>query len=905
MDIDCNKFKDVNGIQELKSTDINNKSISYFSKGLNNFKKKMSNGDIEKRQRQNSIEDYSKESMLKMLSPSNTDPIEIQPYKSENSYNTSLLSPQESENINVTSLTGGTCSSCPEMLSYSMIIDDKHQDEKHTPVENLLSVSPRQTFQWIPDDKVTNCYACNSEFTFWLRKHHCRVCGRTFCYSCSSNRHKIPNNVACSKNTSQIKQIADSYLYQGYIRVCDYCYTKIQRLEKLDKYIKVFEQIDLDIEDYQIMTQNYNVWVNKLINLQHQQRNINLFKSYNLPFNGKYGIQTDIKLWSQISKFFLSAFRGIQYYLPTHKFGPLDEKLLWNNRKHIYNHSKYAVQLIKCFMNDKNKLDQILDLYENNIKSKKTCWDLMCSRNCKSHINCEDLLTLWRQDLTNTRLRFFLVKYFNTIDDYEFLAYLPIIIEKIIYDTDTNPIIQTFILNKIDNNLYLTNQVYWNLKMASLNRKNGKIYSDFLSKLIMGLNVDLFNSIIEGENLVTMLQSIPKDLTKEDDIKNFIKIKSISRKVRNPIDLQHSCTISAPNIIVKTSYERPIIVSFEQPTSHTNVTKPLHKSDIDIEDDDDSDFITDNKVTIKRLLYKAEDIRKDLLIMNLIRLVHKIIRDELKLDTKTVTYDIIPTSHNTGIIEMVDNCETIANIRDNKKLSILNHIMNHNQHVSVEELRKNFMYSCATYCITTYLLGIGDRHLDNILVTKQGQLFHVDYSYILGEEPKPLTKPRMRICPEMIDALGGANSEEFKHFCELCTLMYNCLRRHVNLFINIMTFLAELDPPVSRHPSYFSIDNNTTTERIVSELLDRFVPGEGYQQAKIQIYNVIGTSSAPYHQYHHAFIDFFHHHQQEKTINQLLNTTYTSAVSYINYLYDIVSYYVSDSKDESDPAHNN
>lgn len=70
----------------------------------------------------------------------------------------------------------------------------------------------------------------------------------------------------------------------------------------------------------------------------------------------------------------------------------------------------------------------------------------------------------------------------------------------------------------------------------------------------------------------------------------------------------------------------------------------------------------------------------------------------------------------------------------------------------------SFLYNnnICSYCVVCYVLGVGDRHLDNLLLCEDGRLFHVDFGYILGRDPK-LMPPPMKLTVAMVQAMGGLN----------------------------------------------------------------------------------------------------------------------------------------------------
>lgn len=108
-----------------------------------------------------------------------------------------------------------------------------------------------------------------------------------------------------------------------------------------------------------------------------------------------------------------------------------------------------------------------------------------------------------------------------------------------------------------------------------------------------------------------------------------------------------------------------------------------------------------------------------------------------------------------------------------------------------------FIKSCAGYCVATYIIGIGDRHPSNIMLTTKGNLFRIiillidiDFGHILGNFKKKLGVKRERskfvFTPQMLGVMGGKKDDpRYMQFETICCEAYNIIRENSALFISL------------------------------------------------------------------------------------------------------------------------
>ncbi|KAK3101653.1 hypothetical protein FSP39_005228 [Pinctada imbricata] len=136
----------------------------------------------------------------------------------------------------------------------------------------------------------------------------------------------------------------------------------------------------------------------------------------------------------------------------------------------------------------------------------------------------------------------------------------------------------------------------------------------------------------------------------------------------------------------------------------------------------------------------GDDLRQDMLTMQMIRLMDRLWL-KAGLDLKIITFACLATGPKKGIVEIITESDTLRKIQVQAGLTgsfkdrpIKEWLQGHNPtELEYQKAVENFTCSCAGYCVATYVLGVCDRHNDNIMLKQSGHMFHIDFNKFLGD----------------------------------------------------------------------------------------------------------------------------------------------------------------------------
>ncbi len=222
-------------------------------------------------------------------------------------------------------------------------------------------------------------------------------------------------------------------------------------------------------------------------------------------------------------------------------------------------------------------------------------------------------------------------------------------------------------------------------------------------------------------------------------------------------------------------------------------------------------FTTNSSAEFKAIYKSGDDLRQDQMIVQVITLMDSILRDN-GLDLSLAKYHVLPTSETDGFVEFVSNSSTLSDILGKDK-SISAFLKKHNTGLRPYlNALDTFVNSAAGYSLITYLLGIGDRHLENILITQSGQFFHIDFGFIFGIEPKgkKILSPQVRVTPEMLEVMGARFHHVFKKHVATAFFL---LRKEIELILRLI-------PPSAHEFVNQRFHMDKTEEQAITIILD-------------------------------------------------------------------------------------
>ncbi|KAL2023534.1 hypothetical protein VTK56DRAFT_2142 [Thermocarpiscus australiensis] len=478
----------------------------------------------------------------------------------------------------------------------------------------------------------------------------------------------------------------------------------------------------------------------------------------------------------------------IMSYSPTHSLSPEEKDLIWKFRHHLTRNKKALTKFAKSV----NWQDQSESRQAAQILGKWT------------DIDVDDALELLGPSFDNPALRAFAVERLRKADDNELLLYLLQLVQALKYEhispqpgheVTQDSSLARFLISRAADSFKLGNYFWWYVMVECDDKSQdqgpdnqaiyGKIAYDFMTELVKRPNgAETRKTLQRQAEWIAILSKISGEIKESNEsiarrterVKHFLadpknELVTIDPPLPLPLDPSVEIIGVAPeDTVVFKSSLHPIKVSFKTTSG--------------------------KKYPI--IFKTGDDLRQDQLVIQIITLMDDLLQKE-NLDLKLSPYKILATSTSAGLSQFVHSMsfQSIASkYRNNPALAYLrqNNPDSHGPMGLRKETLDTFVKSCAGYCVITYILGVGDRHLDNLLLAPDGHFFHADFGYILGRDPKPFA-PAMKLSKEMVDCMGGSGSEHYRQFKQYCFLAYSALRKNSNLILNLFSLMVDANIP--------------------------------------------------------------------------------------------------------------
>ncbi|RBQ69837.1 hypothetical protein VDGD_01875 [Verticillium dahliae] len=478
----------------------------------------------------------------------------------------------------------------------------------------------------------------------------------------------------------------------------------------------------------------------------------------------------------------------IMSYSPTHVLTTEEKDLVWKFRYHLTRDKRAITKFVKSVSwQDQSESKQAAQVLGRWIE-----------------IDVDDALELLGPTFVSQIVRAYAVKRLRQADDRELLLYLLQLVQALKYehisansgqDATQDSSLAAFLISRAAANFMLGNYFHWYLMVECDDNspEQGpetrdmyrKVAYDFMTELVKRPDgAASRKTLLRQAELVAILSKISGEvkMSSESIARRTERVKHFLADPKNEI-----ATIDPPlPVPLDPSVEITGVIPEETAVFKSSLC-PIKVT-----------FRTSTGKKYPIIFKMGDDLRQDQLVIQIITLMDQLLQKE-NLDLKLSPYKILATSTSAGASQFVPSVSFQSIASKYKSNPALAYLKSNNpddrQPLGLrQETLDTYVKSCAGYCVITYILGVGDRHLDNLLLAPDGHFFHADFGFILGRDPKPFA-PVMKLSKEMVDCMGGVSSDQFKQFKQYCFLAYAALRKSSNLILNLFSLMVDANIP--------------------------------------------------------------------------------------------------------------